>query len=475
MATWTKINVYHLLLNSLVNISHAMCLHLLTQRTSNQTPGWEKIVLALGDRLLQLHQIHAAHVCYLVSISSFGPPSDDATRLVLLGCDHHPHQNRMLMTPESLAGFRRTEAFEWARRRGNRKTIIPSLQPFKLRYAELLADFGYEVSAREYLMSVRSCLGLGGPHSDHHRGRGGAGAPVSGGGSIASGNFPGAFILHDPKFIDSLKLLDDRICVSMGVEPSSWEHFGSDATKGGGAGFVGSIVKSVWGGGKKVTRKVEEQTLQTETDCGSIDREGELLSSHEETNFGMSQQQQQQQHHADELQEKPRATTNAGLLVESIPSEEMDDSFITAKPSFEQQPTKVEEDRMPRNSPNVLLSNPFSHNGNTATAKLGLIAGEDDNVSMEGKTSVEGQKHVDLHPPSSAPPVFSAATVEEEDKSRTPKLEDEKENKQGSPLLMTPTQKVTKKEEPKKAPVSEPAKTPSKYLHLFLAANLRIH
>ena len=103
----------------------------------NQTAGWERIVVSLGDRLLQLGQCHAAHVCYLVSFGQFGPPSKHTTRLALLGCDHRNPMNQMLMTPQSIQSYERTEAFEWARRRGNRKTHIPSLQPFKLRYAEL--------------------------------------------------------------------------------------------------------------------------------------------------------------------------------------------------------------------------------------------------------------------------------------------------------------------------------------------------
>ena len=109
----------------------------------NPTAGWEKIVVSLGDRLLQLGQCHAAHVCYLVSFSSFGPPLKSTTRLALLGCDHRTPMNQMLMTPQSIQSFERTEAFEWARRRGNRKTHIPSL-PYKLRYAELLTNFGHE-------------------------------------------------------------------------------------------------------------------------------------------------------------------------------------------------------------------------------------------------------------------------------------------------------------------------------------------
>ena len=156
-------------------------------RNSNQTSGWQQTVLSLGDKLLQLDQVHAAHVCYLVSFCHFGPPSNVATRLVLLGCDHVIGMHRMLMTPEMIVGYERTEAFEWARRRGNRRMIIPTLQPFKLRYAELLADFGHEELAREYLLSIRSCIGLGGGPKE--RGKGSGGAPMSGNLSGGAANF----------------------------------------------------------------------------------------------------------------------------------------------------------------------------------------------------------------------------------------------------------------------------------------------
>ena len=135
--------------------------------------------------------------------------------------------NQLLMTPQSIQSFERTEAFEWARRRGNRNSHIPSLQPFKLRYAELLADFGREELARAYLLSIRSSIGLG---SDTDRRK------------TSSGNTRSA-MMKDAKFIEALERLDDRICVSTGSERTLWNH--NEKSKESATSLAFSIVKSV--------------------------------------------------------------------------------------------------------------------------------------------------------------------------------------------------------------------------------------
>ncbi|KAL7431539.1 hypothetical protein ACHAXM_002719 [Skeletonema potamos] len=176
---------------------------------SNKRENYTKIIMTLGDRLMQLGHCHAAHVCYLATSLPLNNPSKPSTRIVLLGCDHNIPLNRVLMTPEAVEAFERSEAFEWARRQGNKKTIFSSLQPFKLRYAELLADFGHEVLAREYLLSIRTCTGIG--------------IITKGKGNPASS--------YESSFIQSLRELDDRICGSTGAERSSW-NANEDLTAG---------------------------------------------------------------------------------------------------------------------------------------------------------------------------------------------------------------------------------------------------
>lgn len=154
----------------------------------------------------------------------FGGPSD---RLLLVGCDHRVSKNKMLMTPESIDSFERTEAFEWAKRRGNRKVVIGPLQPFKLRYAMMLADFGHEDLAREYIVSIRSCTGIWENLSEST--------------SPASGNASGA--AYSREFMESQTIFEDRVCVSSGTAKSFNEEKG--ASKGR-KSALGSIVKSVF-------------------------------------------------------------------------------------------------------------------------------------------------------------------------------------------------------------------------------------
>jgi hypothetical protein len=65
-----------------------------------------------------------------------------------------------LMTDKGIESFNRTEAYEWAKRRGNPDATITSLQGFKLAYAMILADFGFNEEAEVYVRSTRQCLGL---------------------------------------------------------------------------------------------------------------------------------------------------------------------------------------------------------------------------------------------------------------------------------------------------------------------------
>ena len=365
---------------------------------SNQTSGWERIVLTLGDRLLQLGHTSAAHVCYLVSFCPFGSHTKPTTRLVLLGCDHRISMNNMLMTPESIRGFERTEALEWARRRGNRKTHLPTLQPFKLRYAELLADFGYEELAREYLLSIRSCIGLD------------AKSGAAPGGGTASGNFSSA-LLHGNEFIESLKFLDDRICVSTGAEQSSW-----DTNKGntkGRASALGSMFKSVLG------KKIEEEkppSIQPQSEDPVIQQ---LQDQVDEPVKLLVSEKPQQQNLAPPMMQPP--VTDLGAS--SVSSGRGDASIISSKPSFEQPASDAKVENVPPKSPD-LLSNPFSRD-------------KEDQPSM-GK-SKDGQG-----PPSSAPPTFSLDASANMDDEPKPK----------EMILSTP--KPAKKDEKKKAPASEP-------------------
>ena len=123
---------------------------------SNRFLGWDKIVLTLGDRLLELGDLHAAHCCYMVC----GCPMAsvlNSSRLTLIGCDHLVPMDVALLTEEGIMAFSRSEAYEWAKRRGNPDAVIQSFQAFKLAYAMLLVDLGYRKAAEDYVKSIRNC------------------------------------------------------------------------------------------------------------------------------------------------------------------------------------------------------------------------------------------------------------------------------------------------------------------------------
>lgn len=121
---------------------------------SNRTQGWERVVFTLGTQLQQLGDVNAAHFCFMVCGLQLSSPVLPHTYVSLLGCDHLLPEAMSLMTAEGNDAYERTEAYEWAKRRGNKSAVIKTLQPFKLKYAMILADLGYVGLARKYLQSI---------------------------------------------------------------------------------------------------------------------------------------------------------------------------------------------------------------------------------------------------------------------------------------------------------------------------------
>lgn len=178
--------------------------HHLATILSNQTKGWKKVVTALGDSLLYKGHTEAAHCCYLVSGRPITNPSDPATRLALIGCDHRKQKHIAFTTEESWEAYLRTEVFEWTKRKGNPNAVITALQPFKLQYAILLADFGFEAEAKAYIESVRKCTGLLGPSTQT--------SPNNG--------------MYPAEFLERLEIFEDRICTSMGIPNENMKKTG---------------------------------------------------------------------------------------------------------------------------------------------------------------------------------------------------------------------------------------------------------
>jgi len=167
---------------------------------SNQTAGWKKIVVSLGDQLLSIGYTCAAHFCYIVSGSSLASKSDPSARLVLVGCDHSLSQHVALLTPQGLEGYKRTEAFEWSKRKGNPHATVAVFQPFKLRYAMLLADHGFDKDAKMYVDSIRKCTGLDSIDNSQ---------PIK--------KVKKPSLIYPKEFVNALDIFDDRLCKSLGL------------------------------------------------------------------------------------------------------------------------------------------------------------------------------------------------------------------------------------------------------------------
>ena len=125
---------------------------------NNRIPGWESAVIALGDRLRQVGLNEAAHFCFMVSGIPITSPLQRDSRWTLVGCNMTP-SDVVLNTDCAIESFLRTEAYEWAKRRGNPNATIRTLQAFQAVYAMRLMEYGFDEDAYRYVTSSLESLG----------------------------------------------------------------------------------------------------------------------------------------------------------------------------------------------------------------------------------------------------------------------------------------------------------------------------
>ena len=192
---------------------------------SNKTVGWKTLIVSLGDQLMQLNHVHAAHFCFMVSGCSITSPSEPSSRLVLLGCSHTVPLHRALLTHESLESFKRLEAWEWAKRKSNPRAAISILQPYKLKYAKILADLGFESQAKKYVDTIRKCTGMKTAHKKKK------------------------LSLYSKEFIQDLEMFEDRLCVSLGM-PNLYADQKHDTSL---SNVIPSLLKKIVGNNSKAS------------------------------------------------------------------------------------------------------------------------------------------------------------------------------------------------------------------------------
>jgi hypothetical protein len=230
----------HFWKNESVSIEHNWRYHL-ASIMSNQTRGWKKVVVALGDELLYSGNTSAAHFCYLASGRPISSSEDPTSRLVLIGCDHRITRNLELLTKEGIEAYFRTEALEWAKRKGNPLAVITAFQPYKLKYAIILADHGFEESALAYIESIRKCTGMNG---------------------IGLGEDSTMSNMYPKIFLENLDIFEDRLLMSLGkVNPRAEKR--KHASMFGLSGVLSKVVST--------TKKDESVTDSVVNIDGSFD------------------------------------------------------------------------------------------------------------------------------------------------------------------------------------------------------------
>lgn len=110
---------------------------------------------ALAAKLAAFGDIFGAHVCYLLTGERTLEAVDAPSSLVcLLGVEHrNPKHFSCLLEPLPL---QLSETYEYAMRCGNPDALCPTIQPFKLAHAMLLADVGLTEKARRYMTLLQA-------------------------------------------------------------------------------------------------------------------------------------------------------------------------------------------------------------------------------------------------------------------------------------------------------------------------------
>ncbi|CAE7353491.1 Sec16a, partial [Symbiodinium necroappetens] len=114
-----------------------------------------KFIEILASRLASAGDVFAAHVCYLMTGERTLEAVDAPSSMVcILGVEHRSPKNfARLLDPLAL---QMSEAYEYAIRCGDADALCPTIQPFKLAHAMLLADVGLVDKARRYMTLLQA-------------------------------------------------------------------------------------------------------------------------------------------------------------------------------------------------------------------------------------------------------------------------------------------------------------------------------
>ncbi|XP_071343356.1 protein transport protein Sec16B [Trachinotus anak] len=114
----------------------------------------QKAIITMGDTLASRGLLHAAHMCYLTAGVPFGPFTQKAERLVLLGSSHRNSFEDFATN----SAIQCTELFEYCQSLGSKCFSIPSFQVYKFLYACRLLDCGLTSQAFHYCEVVGQAI-----------------------------------------------------------------------------------------------------------------------------------------------------------------------------------------------------------------------------------------------------------------------------------------------------------------------------
>ena len=107
-------------------------------------------ITILGDTLAARGDISAAHFCYILAQSDFGPYGANGVKLVLIGANHHKPYSEFIDNEAILL----TEIYEYARHLSEPGFTLVDLQNFKFNLAMKMVDYGLIEKALLYIEQV---------------------------------------------------------------------------------------------------------------------------------------------------------------------------------------------------------------------------------------------------------------------------------------------------------------------------------
>ncbi|XP_066993642.2 protein transport protein Sec16A isoform X2 [Anabrus simplex] len=119
---------------------------------------WENLhreaITTLGDTLATRGCLHAAHFCYVMAQLDFGTYSAKSSKIVLLGSSHTKSFSKFA----SNEAIQITEVYLYTIQLANPEFEAPHFQPYKLLYAQRLAEYGMTLEALQYVEVIAKAV-----------------------------------------------------------------------------------------------------------------------------------------------------------------------------------------------------------------------------------------------------------------------------------------------------------------------------